>query len=1174
MKHIKKIIAIVLTIAISAILVGCKRTIAPISTTKQSPVTTTTETPVTTTTTEDNSDVTTTTEEPVITTTEEPVITTTEEPVITTTEEPVITTTEEPVITTTNSGNNSSSETTADNQSSSESTTSSSDSNTETTSQIPLNQYTVSFDGNVETYDEGEALGALPSATKVGYQFLGWYNGDTKVSEDTIVNSNLTLVSKFEIITYTITYKLDGGVNDGSNPSTYTINTETITLKDATKEDYNFIGWYSDSEYKNEVETINKGSTGNLNLYAKFEAQTYTITYNLDGGTNDSSNPSSYTKNSETITLKDASKDYYDFKGWYSDSEFNTKVESIAKGSKGNITLYAKFELKSYLINENEMVINEDVSEGVIEYKVENVTFTEETTLSVKDSSNNDLTEGLQFRYYKEVNGVLTIVTEDSYTVNTSTTYAFYFKVYNPDTTDETVGTVWVEAVREYTVNIAYEIDEEKVVVAHVFSTDNAKVEDINATIDNENKKVTFRAFDFYLNVTMAILNEGEDTLSSDWTNVYLKSRDLVFSNYIASWTNRVRDENGNVQYDLTTTKAIDIENKTIVVHIWNSNNIEGTKEDTYYVTINNLNITIKAKEDHDRLIFIILNEGETVLNNNWTNIYYRSPELQINDYIASWDNEVKVSFNSNGGSLIREYSIAFGSVVSAPTAPTKDGYNFVNWYKESALENVYDFSSLVLEDITLYAKWETKSYSISYDLAGGSLATANPTSYTIESNSITLNNPTKEGYHFAGWTGTGLDSASTNVSIAQGSIGDRSYTAVWTLDCVVSYNANTTDDVSNLASSAIVKEGENHTVSSLVPVRVGYTFASWNTKADGTGASYASGDVIENLEDDVTLYAIWNINKYTITWKNGDTILETDENVPYGTIPTYNGNTPTKASTETHFYTHKEWDSEVVAVEGDTTYTATFYDYQVSLGTLTNVTNSDSTHNEFEFTLVTSLSTEDAITFTLDGESLKIYVATSGNDSNAILKTSAYHPLNGTYKVFIKKDTHDVHLVEPSALYQLIVNTNDPIELSINPDAQEGKVEYYKSGLLLSKDDTLTFKNYTNGETISYNVVSDYYTNSKITESSYYGVYLNITDSKIYIGKTDSVEVENRVDLMGVSNIWTTSDSTLMTLNESKYETTTFISKNTTIKVLVDERAWYGYANLDSDLKAHTELY
>ncbi len=39
------------------------------------------------------------------------------------------------------------------------------------------------------------------------------------------------------------------------------------------------------------------------------------------------------------------------------------------------------------------------------------------------------------------------------------------------------------------------------------------------------------------------------------------------------------------------------------------------------------------------------------------------------------------------------------------------------------------------------------------------------------------------------------------------------------------------------------------------------------NTKADGTGASYASGDVIENLEDDVTLYAIWNINKYTITW-------------------------------------------------------------------------------------------------------------------------------------------------------------------------------------------------------------------------------------------------------------------------------------------------------------------
>ena len=84
-----------------------------------------------------------------------------------------------------------------------------------------------------------------------------------------------------------------------------------------------------------------------------------------------------------------------------------------------------------------------------------------------------------------------------------------------------------------------------------------------------------------------------------------------------------------------------------------------------------------------------------------------------------------------------------------------------------------------VVSDVTVQAI----AYSISYDLAGGSVSTANPTEYTIETPDITLNNPTRPQFTFAGWTGTDLSEATLNVIIAQGSTGPRSYTANWSAD-------------------------------------------------------------------------------------------------------------------------------------------------------------------------------------------------------------------------------------------------------------------------------------------------------------------------------------------------------------------------------------------------------
>ena len=70
--------------------------------------------------------------------------------------------------------------------------------------------------------------------------------------------------------------------------------------------------------------------------------------------------------------------------------------------------------------------------------------------------------------------------------------------------------------------------------------------------------------------------------------------------------------------------------------------------------------------------------------------------------------------------------------------------------------------------------------YSISYTLNGGTVSPANKTEYYVTTESFTLNNPTKAGYNFTGWTGTGLSSASSSVTISKGSTGNRTYTANW----------------------------------------------------------------------------------------------------------------------------------------------------------------------------------------------------------------------------------------------------------------------------------------------------------------------------------------------------------------------------------------------------------
>ncbi len=144
-------------------------------------------------------------------------------------------------------------------------------------------------------------------------------------------------------------------------------------------------------------------------------------------------------------------------------------------------------------------------------------------------------------------------------------------------------------------------------------------------------------------------------------------------------------------------------------------------------------------------------------------------------------------------------------------------------------------------------------TYTIGYNLGGGSAS--NPTSYNITSNAITLNNPTRTGYTFAGWTGTGLSSATKTVTIPKGSTGNRSYTATWTANTyTVSYAGGGATGGSTAASTCTY--GSTFTPRANGFTRTGHTFNGWSGSTTCTG--------------NMTMTATWKANTYTVSYAGG----------------------------------------------------------------------------------------------------------------------------------------------------------------------------------------------------------------------------------------------------------------------------------------------------------------
>lgn len=142
-----------------------------------------------------------------------------------------------------------------------------------------------------------------------------------------------------------VSYQLNGGSLSSGTPTNLIIG-ENAKLPTPVKAGYEFKGWYTDSNFTNKLDDINTVNTNNITLYAKWSVINYTITYNLDGGLNNSQNIDSYTVN-DIVRFYIPTKQGYNFKGWtikFEGKQSEETIDYIEKGTTGNVTVSALWE--------------------------------------------------------------------------------------------------------------------------------------------------------------------------------------------------------------------------------------------------------------------------------------------------------------------------------------------------------------------------------------------------------------------------------------------------------------------------------------------------------------------------------------------------------------------------------------------------------------------------------------------------------------------------------------------------------------------------------------------------------------------------------------------------------------------------------------------------------------
>ncbi|MCI6359689.1 MAG: InlB B-repeat-containing protein [Clostridiales bacterium] len=233
------------------------------------------------------------------------------------------------------------------------------------------------------------------------------------------------------------------------------------------------------------------------------------------------------------------------------------------------------------------------------------------------------------------------------------------------------------------------------------------------------------------------------------------------------------------------------------------------------------------------------------------------------------------ITFDSKSGSTVEPITQDYETVVTAPAAPTRKGYTFAGWYADEELREAYSFGTMPAQDITLYAKWDANTYTVTFDAGEGTVSPENKT-VTFDQTYSDLPTPTRAGYDFVGWylentliTENSVVTAAENhtLTAAWNARGDTQYTVeYWTEGLDGTYTVERTDNCS----------GKTDSMVTAAPAQIlGFTHNQTDSRNVLSGTVAGDGSLVLKL--------YYTRNQYTVTYYDGDTQIGKPEAHLYG---------------------------------------------------------------------------------------------------------------------------------------------------------------------------------------------------------------------------------------------------------------------------------------------------